>query len=116
MTTKHTAGQTSRCCEQVATNGLWNRYHQCTRLGSVTRDGKVYCKTHDPVAIKERHNARDKKWQERSRREYAAFQLQAAASDLLSACEGLVRLYESKWGDEPKELLAARSAIKKSKL
>jgi hypothetical protein len=35
----------------------------------------------------------------------------ATMSELRTALEGMMRLYESKWGDEPPELIVARAAL-----
>ena len=43
-----------RCNEQIRDGGMWPRYHQCLRSGVVLRDGKWYCKQHNPVAVKKR--------------------------------------------------------------
>jgi len=36
--------------------------HPCTRTASVIRNGKPYCKTHDPVARKEKEEKRTAEW------------------------------------------------------
>ena len=41
------------------------RSSPCQCRGSVARDGVPYCGTHDPVRIKERTEARNKKWDEK---------------------------------------------------
>ena len=49
-----------RCREMhVSGEGKWGAFssHRCEREGSIERDGKWYCKTHDPVAIKEKQEA-----------------------------------------------------------
>lgn len=53
--------ETKICCEQVRDAGMnFPRYHQCTRVAKVVRKGKPYCKLHDPVAVKKKHDKRDK--------------------------------------------------------
>jgi len=43
-----------RCCESVY---KLHRRYQCTRPGSIERDGQHYCKQHDPQAKKARREA-----------------------------------------------------------
>lgn len=44
-----------------------DEYHKyrCTRRGTVERDGKRYCKQHDPVALREKREKRNAEWKER---------------------------------------------------
>lgn len=48
-----------RCCEQIFGDFT---FHQCSRTGSIEREGKWYCKIHDPIAKAERDKARRDKW------------------------------------------------------
>lgn len=52
-------------CSAYANHDSWGRGTPCSRHASVTRDGKPYCKQHDPVAIAERRELRDQKWQKK---------------------------------------------------
>jgi hypothetical protein len=55
-----------RCCASVWKKGhnSWTGRHvQCTRPGTVARDGKLYCKQHDPEAVKERSAKWDAKYE-----------------------------------------------------
>lgn len=65
------------------------RSHRCTRNGVVERDGKFYCKKHDPVAVRQRDDARRVAWaaernvEEAQRKEaarIAALRVDAAAA------------------------------------
>lgn len=50
-----------RCQKQVwDRDSHWGSY-QCSRRGVVERDGKLYCKQHDPEAVKARQAERDAK-------------------------------------------------------
>ena len=42
-----------RCCADVYDINGWHS-HKCDRKASIERNGKFYCKTHDPVAINEK--------------------------------------------------------------
>jgi hypothetical protein len=84
-----------RCEASVASNGFGYRPLQCSREGSVERDGKWYCKQHDPEAVAERKRQLSEvlrqKWSEeaRLRREANAKQAEierkAALADELAA-------------------------------
>jgi hypothetical protein len=54
----------SKCSESVRGGGMWPSFHQCSREGKVVREGKAYCKTHDPVLLQERMADREKKWRD----------------------------------------------------
>ena len=45
-----------KCCAVVYPKERWGAFHgyQCTRKASVERNGKSYCKTHDPEERKKR--------------------------------------------------------------
>lgn len=50
-----------RCQEKVAPEGQWGSFqqYQCNKKAVVTRDGKRYCKIHDPEYIKEKDAKRE---------------------------------------------------------
>lgn len=50
-------------CQATFMDGYHSR--QCSRSACIEREGKVYCKQHDPVAVKARDDARSAKWQAR---------------------------------------------------
>jgi hypothetical protein len=57
------------CCAEVNGRGWygadgWCRA-KCHRAGSVERDGKLYCRTHDPVAVEKRETEAKAKREER---------------------------------------------------
>lgn len=65
------------------------RVHQCARNGVVEHDGKFYCRQHDPVAVRQRDDARRAAWaaernvEEAQRKEaarIAALRVDAAAA------------------------------------
>jgi hypothetical protein len=53
-----------RCCEMVTYyhGRFYNDHTQCERRGAVTRDGKLYCKQHDPEAQASRNKLRERKY------------------------------------------------------
>ena len=68
----------TQCSEEVRDSGRWPSYHRCPKKAVVERDGKAYCKIHDPEYIKAKNaalqdrlkaegDALSKKW----RREFA---------------------------------------------
>src|SRR3990167_595936 len=52
-----------QCCQRVNDRGVWHRAHQCPYKGVIERDGKRYCRIHDPVKVLERRTAREEKWE-----------------------------------------------------
>lgn len=95
------------CCERVRDAGSrWPSYHGCERKSSVVRDGKPYCKIHDPVAKKEKQDAKWKQWQSKNAAENLRAELQrlavasyaklpdplaAASEDALGQCVALLQ-------------------------
>jgi hypothetical protein len=65
-----------KCCGSVWPAGAYRSY-PCHHNAKVERDGKWYCGTHDPVAIKEKQ---DKKKAESDARWKASQKLQAEAA------------------------------------
>src|SRR3990167_9635183 len=52
-----------QCCQRVNDRGVWHRAHQCPYKGVIERDGKRYCRIHDPVKVLERRTVREEKWE-----------------------------------------------------
>lgn len=95
---------------------------QCSKNAKVEREGKWYCGTHDPVAVKQKREARDLEWREKYAAERSEEQEKRNAKaeierragcfdDLLSALQeavdGMGGSYYT-WSDK------ARAAIKKA--
>ena len=51
----------NKCSEIVFGSDAFHQ-HGCPNTGKIERDGKFYCGTHDPVAVKAKLKARDEKW------------------------------------------------------
>ena len=52
-----------KCCKGVYRDGgTWQRPSQCARAGTVQRQGKWYCKQHDPIATEKRRKVNYEKW------------------------------------------------------
>ncbi len=76
-----------QCVESVVHYEFgWPEVHRCHRDGSVERNGKWYCKTHDPVAIDQRYADKQTIWKQKSDKEYEIFNRQNAEH---KACEGI---------------------------
>lgn len=88
------AKEKHQCCKMVWDDTRWPRQHQCSRAGSVERDGQWYCKQHDPVAVKEKSEARDAAWRDKwdTERKQAenAIRLQLATKAILATCQQLL--------------------------
>lgn len=59
---------------------------RCSFMGKVCRDGKWYCKRHDPVAIAEKDAARHAQWEAELKDRQLKLDRRAAEQ---SACEGV---------------------------
>ena len=88
-----------RCCKRVWVQGA-RRGHQCERTGSVEREGKLYCKQHDPVAVKERHNRRNKQFAERWEQEARIRRVQNVAPEMLALLKRYVENDPCASGDQ----------------
>jgi hypothetical protein len=64
MTSIETLRSEKRCVETVYPNDQYGSFHghQCNKMGIIKRDGKWYCKIHDPEYIKEKHLKLRDKW------------------------------------------------------
>jgi hypothetical protein len=60
------------------------RDHGCSRKAAVERDGKGYCRQHDPEAVKAREAERNEEWAKRNRVSTAKWALDSARDDLLA--------------------------------
>ncbi len=59
------------------------RFRRCLRAGVVERDGKLFCRQHDPEAVKARLAVRDAKWEAKNRQRAAAW---TREHDCAAAC------------------------------
>lgn len=50
-----------KCCGSIQSDTY--RRVPCSRTGSIERDGKFYCATHDPVAVQARRDKSRAKWE-----------------------------------------------------
>lgn len=82
----------SACCGRVFDRNLptFHRYRQCVREATVERDGKHYCKQHDPELVRARRDASYAKFTEKYEAERKQRQLEQAAQDLLAALEAII--------------------------
>ncbi len=93
MTTKTTndarvAGPKVQCCATIW--GPRVNSWPCHNSATVERDGKPYCKIHDPVKRRAKAEIRDKVYQEKSAAWAKRWRLESAAPELLSALQDLL--------------------------
>ncbi len=79
-----------RCCQDVHTQGMGIQYHPCPYKAIVTRDGKHYCKIHDPVEVAKREKARDAKYVTRWAKKEKLWRREKAAFKALTLLEAIV--------------------------
>jgi len=77
-----------QCVEKVYPNDKYGSFHgyRCTRDGTVERDGKWYCKTHDPKAVEAKANAKNAIWDEKRKQNNLEITRRFAEH---KACEGI---------------------------
>ncbi|MCK5610845.1 hypothetical protein KAR91_53725 [Candidatus Pacearchaeota archaeon] len=63
-----------RCCAPTLSNS-YTYTPTCSRRGVVEREGKHYCKQHDPEAIKERRRIRYEKWEKKKENQNKRWEL-----------------------------------------
>jgi len=81
-------------CNKMIYRGRLQGSSQCVRKGVVERDGRSYCKQHDPVARHERAKARQEKFNREHSAKKEAFRLARVAPELLAALEAVIDLAE----------------------
>jgi len=75
-----------KCQGEVATD-LWHP-HKCGQRASIEREGKWYCKRHDPVALDAKRDEKQKSWNARFNKDmFEARRIRAAAASV----DGLVK-------------------------
>jgi len=81
------------CSEQVWSSGYWG-HRPCTRNGVVERDGKWYCRQHDPEAVKRRSEERTAREWEKTRAGWAKAEAQDNRKALVRqrSCEAIEAL------------------------
>lgn len=75
MTMKIDDGPGAKCSAKFWPRGAWHA-RSCNNDAKVIRDGKHYCRSHDPEAIKKRIAKRDAKYQEGQAKRAEAWQRQ----------------------------------------
>lgn len=113
-----------RCQATSNPKDRWDSFHpqQCQKNAVVERNGKWYCKIHDPVYIKQKNDASMQKWEEKWKAEEHKHHMQRLAPELLEALEKLAADYE-KIANNPTgnqleihpNLVAAKALIAKAK-
>lgn len=73
------------CCARIH-YGDWGRSRPCARSGSIERDGKYYCKQHDPVAKEAKRDEQHATWLAARK---AKRDEQERIASCVSACAGI---------------------------
>lgn len=96
-----------RCSERVYPTGMgFPRAQGCARFAKVERNGKHYCKQHDPDEVTARRGALEEKWEAERRARYErinAPQVRIAELEgkLVAVRRLLVSLWKHQSGDMP---------------
>ena len=67
-----------QCSKQIPNDSRGFHYHSCSKKAVVERDGKLYCRIHDPEYIRAKQEKANVKWQKESR-EISASRIALAA-------------------------------------
>ena len=100
-----------RCCQTIF--GERVQSWQCTRAGKVGRDGKWYCKQHDPVAVKAKQEAWQAKWDAERKAQNAIWREGAALAKRLGC--GHITEFQRRLTitfDEAEQLIERLNAVK----
>ena len=83
------------CSERIWDHGRWPSQSGCQNRGSVTEDGKSWCKTHAPSRVKARRDALHARWRAASEAREATWQrgeaLTAATAECIEALRQIAR-------------------------
>jgi len=72
--------------EVLERNSAWPRYNQCSRKGVIEREGRWYCKQHDPVAVEKRREKEQDKFDAKMK---VRMEEQRRAAAIKKACDGV---------------------------
>ncbi len=77
-----------RCSET-----MFRDYHrtQCSRRGTIERNGKLYCKQHDPEAAQARRAANDAKWKAESAKRSAGYDIEKLRGEVTEIARKVFR-------------------------
>ena len=100
-----------RCCKKVFDGSFSVRGSQCSRNGVVERDGKHYCRQHDPVAKEEARIKKHAEYRQRGEELMKVHRLHSAAPDLRDIVEAWLPGAEAMGWDTEK----ARAVLAKAK-
>ena len=75
-------------------SGWSGKYVRCGNHSSVDRDGKHYCKRHDPVSIAEKALIRNEKYRQQIASDAKRLRMERAAPDLYEALAEMVEIAE----------------------
>src|SRR5688572_30840404 len=83
----------SQCSARVFPKHGPFRGKPCSKPVAVERDGKPYCKVHDPEAVKAKNDKRYAAYQAEAAERTKVHQLNAAAPYLLEACKASLPVF-----------------------
>lgn len=99
------------CCERVwKGSGGWRPgYADCTRRAAVEREGRLYCRQHDPEAKEKRRQAAEARWRADAD-DQARLILIADAGHKIIAVARLAARQQASW-DDVADAVAALEAL-----
>ena len=106
---------TNKCSERVFSNDRADfGGHMCRNKASVLRDGKWYCKIHDPEYVNKKRAEQSRIWNERDEAQRRLRRLEYAAPDMLEALKDLAKYIQFNKGNAAPIYEKAMEAINKA--
>jgi hypothetical protein len=90
-----------KCCASIYDSLAW-RSRSCERNAKIERDGKWYCKQHDPVAKAEKHAERTARWDHESEERRRRYRLESAALEMLRVLKAYFEDRPADWEEQAK--------------
>jgi hypothetical protein len=81
----------TRCIQEVQESGRGLHFHQCDRKRGHGKDG-LYCKQHDPEAVKAKSAAQEKKWSDESAARQRGLDIIEKRAEIVKLAQKLVPL------------------------
>lgn len=80
----------NQCSVRVYPKGYSIRGRQCSKTVTIVRDGKPYCKVHDPEAVRVRNDQANAKFKAEMELRTHELRIQSSARQLLNLCRKFI--------------------------
>jgi hypothetical protein len=76
-----------QCSERVRGESRWPSFHQCSRKGTLTHNGKLYCKQHYPPNVEQKDAEREARWARESELNTLKYEIRSRGEDVIQAAK-----------------------------